>query len=111
MGCGEVNSSREAFAGVEEATAGLRAFLDLTHAARWLPPENEAAELARELLFSGNFGNPVRAAGGELLRAPSGVQAELRRRGRRFNPAEFMPAAASFAAEARALAAQHRFLH
>ncbi len=42
---GEVESSRESFAGVEETTAALRAFLDLTHAARWVSPHDGAAEL------------------------------------------------------------------
>ncbi|MGH7115962.1 MAG: Eco57I restriction-modification methylase domain-containing protein, partial [Stellaceae bacterium] len=108
---GEVTSSREAFAGVEETTAALRAFLDLTHAARWLPPSDDAAILARELLFSGNYGNPVRVAGGDPMRPPSGVQAELRRRGKRFNPAEFLAAASAFVADARELAAERRFFH
>lgn len=41
---GEVRSSREGFAGVEETTAALRSFLDLAHAARWLTPGDDAAE-------------------------------------------------------------------
>jgi hypothetical protein len=67
---GEVRSSREGFAGVEETTAALRAFLDLAHADRWLTPDDDAAELGREMLFGGNYGNPVRVAGGEPLAEP-----------------------------------------
>lgn len=108
---GEVASSREAFAGVEEATTALRAFLDLTHAARWLPPADDAAVLARELLFGGNYGNPVAIAAGEPFKLLTGAQFELRRRGKKFSPAEIQSAAAAFVADARALAAERRFLH
>lgn len=108
---GEVRSSREAFAGVEETTSALRAFLDLTHAARWLPPAGDAAELARELLFGGNYGNPVRVAAGDPLVPLRGSGTELRRRGKRFDPAEVQAAASAFVANARALAVERRFLH
>ncbi len=65
---GEVRSSAEGFAGVEEMTAALRAFLDLAHATRWVTPADDAAELGREMLFGGNYGNPVGISAGEPLR-------------------------------------------
>ena len=75
----EVASSRESFAGVEETTAALRAFLDLTHAARWLVPPDIESELARELFFGGSYGNPVDIAAGDPL-APPREGSTLRRR-------------------------------
>ena len=62
---GEVRSSAEAYAGVEEATAPLRAFLDIVHASRWLRPQDNAEELGREFLFGGNYGEPVDIAAGQ----------------------------------------------
>jgi hypothetical protein len=108
---GEVKSSKEFFEGVEENTAELRAFLDLTHAARWLPPESDADALGREMLFGGNYGNPVRIAAGAALDRPREGAAPLRHRGQRLDPAEVQNAAAGFVANARALAAERRFLH
>jgi hypothetical protein len=108
---GEVRSSQEAFSGVEETTAALRAFLDLTHTARWLIPADDAGELARELLFGGNYGNPVGIAAGALLAPPRDEARALRRRGRRLDPAEVQASAAAFVADARALAAERRFFH
>lgn len=111
---GEVRSSREAFAGVEDATAALRAFLDLTHAARWRIPADDADELARALLFGGNYGNPVAIAAGEPLRPPreEGAAVRQRRRGaREVQPAEVQSAAAAFIMDARAFAAERRFFH
>ena len=110
---GEVRSSAELFAGVEESTAELRTFLDLTHAARWLPPAGAADELAREILFGGGYGPPVRIAAGAQLVAPSGEGAAPRRRGKRveITPAEIRSAAAVFVEKARALAAERRFFH
>jgi hypothetical protein len=108
---GEVRSSREGFAGVEETTAALRSFLDLAHAARWLTPDDDAAELGREMLFGGNYGNPVRIAAGEPLAEPRGGSTLRRRGGTRLEPAEMQAAAAGFVAEAHALAAERRFFH
>ena len=108
---GEVKSSAEFFAGVEENTAELRAFLDLAHAARWLRPADAAAELAREMLFGGNYGPPVKIANGAPLATPRESGAVLRRRGSTFDPASVQEAAAAFVADARALAAERRFLH
>jgi hypothetical protein len=107
---GEVESSRESFAGVEETTAALRAFLDLTHAARWLTPDGDAAKLGRDRLFGGLYGSPVRVAAGEL--SPSGDGGSgLWLHGRRLEAAEMQAAAVAFVANARALAAERRFLH
>jgi hypothetical protein len=108
---GEVESSPESFAGVEETTAALRAFLDLTHAARWLPPVGDAAEIARELLFGGNYGNPVDVAAGAPLQPASGSGAAVRRGQKRVEPAQIQSAGAAFVADARALAAERRFFH
>lgn len=108
---GEVRSSAEFFAGVEENTAELRAFLDLVHAARWLPAPDLADELGREMLFGGNYGNPVAIAAGAPLAQPRTEAAKLRRRGKEIDPAEAQAAASRFVAAARALAAERRFLH
>jgi hypothetical protein len=106
-----VRSSAEGFAGVEEMTTALRAFLDLAHAARWLAPDGDAAELAREMLFGGNYGNPVQIAAGEPLAALRGSGTELRRRGKRLDPAEVQLAATAFVDQAHTIAAERRFFH
>jgi len=108
---GEVNSSRESFAGVEEDTGALRAFLNLTQSARWLIPANDATTAARELLFGGSYGNPVSIALGEPLTPPREEGTALRWRGRELQPAEVHAGAVAFVAEARVLAAERRFLH
>jgi hypothetical protein len=109
---GEVASSKEFFEGVEENTAELRAFLDLTHAARWLTPDDDAAALGREMLFGGAYGNPVSIASGAPLQPPREDAAKLRRgRGQYIEAAAVHAAAARFVAAARALAAERRFLH
>jgi hypothetical protein len=108
---GEVRSSREGFAAVEEETAALRAFLDLTHAARWLIPADDASAAARELLFGGSYGSPVAIAAGAPLTPPREEGTALRWRGRELQPAQVRAAAAGFVARARALAGERRFFH
>lgn len=67
---GEVHTSTETFQGVEEATAELRAFLDLYHAARWLPAADFVAEAGRGALFGGSYGDPATIATGGALAPP-----------------------------------------
>ena len=89
----------------------MRAFLDLTHTARWLP-DNDAAALGREMLFGGVYGNPVGIASGTALDTARPDTMPVRRRpGQRIDPAEAQNAAAVFVDTARALAAERRFLH
>jgi hypothetical protein len=108
---GEVRSSREAFAGVEETTAAMRALLDLTHTARWLIPADDAARFGRERLFGGNYGNPVEIASGELSPLSGRTGSGIWRGRKRIEAAEMQAAAAAFIADARALAAERRFFH
>ena len=68
-------------------------------------------KLGREMLFGGNYGNPVRVAAGEALAEPRGGRALRRRGGGRLEPGEMQAAAAAFVAEAHALAAERRFFH
>jgi hypothetical protein len=110
---GEVHSSAEAFHGVEEATAPLRAFLDLYHAARWLPSADAAEEAGRGVLFGGNYGDPTAIASGAELKPPRADAAGIPRKGRGapIPAADAHAAAERFVTSARALAARHRFLH
>ncbi len=91
----------------------MRAFLDLTHAARWLLPDSDAAALGRGILFGGAYGNPVLIASGHPLATGARGRRQLRRRSR--TGASIRPrsqnAAAVFVDTARALAAERRFLH
>ncbi|HJS84852.1 MAG TPA: restriction endonuclease, partial [Acetobacteraceae bacterium] len=108
---GEVHSSAEAFRGVEEATANLRSFLDLYHAARWLPLDDFIEEAGREALFGGAYGDPARIAAGEAIRPPRAGAAPIRRGRTRIDPVEAHARAVSLVARARDLAARRRFLH
>ena len=106
-----VNASAAGFAAVEQDTSGLRAFLDLYHAGRWLPVARRSIGAAgRDVLFGGNFGDPVAiAAGSALTPARAGADARISSRG--FTATAMRDAAAAFVAEARSLAAGRRFLH
>ncbi len=108
-----VEASAAAFAAVEQDTAPLRAFLDLYHAARWLPAETPAARAGRDILFGGGYGDPVELAGGAVAFRSPREAAALRGRGNRapIPAAEASGAAVMFVADARALARERRFLH
>jgi hypothetical protein len=108
---GEVADSKRTFASVEEATGGLRAFLDFVQAGRWITPEDDAALQARELLMGGSYGDPVGLAQGEPLKAAKGDGVSVRKRGAKIDPAKVREAATSFVDQARALASERRFLH
>ncbi|MGH7073424.1 MAG: Eco57I restriction-modification methylase domain-containing protein [Stellaceae bacterium] len=108
---GEVADSKRTFSGVEEATAGLRAFLDLVHADHWIRPENDEATLGREMLMGGNYGDPVGLASGEALAATKGEMTALRRRGAKIDAAKARTAATNFIRQARDLVSERRFLH
>ena len=117
----EVHASATAFAGVEEATAELRGLLDLYHAARWQPPADPVARKAREALFAGFYGDPARLGTGAaaprapdtgaLMTLPRAAGAAAPRNGNGIDPAAAFAAAQDFLAQARALAADRRFLH
>ncbi len=109
----EVKQSAELFRELRAGTAGLRAFLDLHHARRWLPPAKDSpAEIGVAAFFGGAWGDPMAAvAGRQALRAP-GPEAPAIGKG-----AKRTPAAAAFAAfaawreAAERLAAERRLLH
>ena len=110
----EVDASRVAFERVEAATAPLRTFLGLYHASRWLPPAGDVDKIARALFFGGNYGDPVRIAGGEAMLAPGGEATDVRKAGASrpaITAAAAYAAAAAFVAQARTLIAEGRFLH
>lgn len=94
----EVGRSKAAFADVEDATAPLRTFLDVVHAARWLALDGKTEEgRAYGALLDGSFGDPVKVVTG--VAAPTkGSETELR-------------ALAGLLARVRALQAERRFLH
>ncbi|MGA9864994.1 MAG: restriction endonuclease [Acetobacteraceae bacterium] len=109
----EVHTSAEAFRDVEEGTAELRGFLDLYHAARWLPAEDFVEEAGRGALFGGAYGDPaVIAAGGALTptRIDPDPPSEKQPR-RKVDPVEARARAVTFVEQARELAARRRFLH
>ena len=108
----EVRGSKEAFQGVEEATAELRAFLDLWHASSWLKPQTPADTAGRGLLFGGGYGDPVKIAAGNAPKPPPEDAVDIRRGNRRIATArDAYDAALSFLARARVLARERRFLH
>jgi hypothetical protein len=109
----EVEASAADFAGVEQDTAPLRGFLSLYHAARWLPGKEPAAEAGRGILFGGGYGDPVAIAGGAELKAPREDAADIERKGgkEKIKASGAHDAACGFVAEARAVAAERRFLH
>ncbi len=110
---GEVRSSATAFAGVEEATAELRSFLDLYHASRWLEVKDDAELAGRDMLFGGAYGDPVKVAAGAELNPPR-ADAAIKRVGRRMvnlSPVDAHAAVGRFVATARQLAKERRFLH
>ena len=58
----EAHRSADIFAGVEESTAPLDAFLSLVHALDWLALRNKADRAAADAFFDGQFGDPVEIA-------------------------------------------------
>ena len=108
---GEVRSSADAFAGVEDATARLRCFLDIFHASRWLPSKDPADEVGREAFFGGSYGDPVQIAGGAPPNEPNKDATDLRRRGTKIKAADAHAATIDFLEAARSLAADRHFLH
>ena len=108
-----VRASAAGFAAVEQDTAPLRAFLDLYHAARWLPDKDPAAEAGRGILFGGGYGDPVAIAAGAPTRPPGKDATDIRRKGKKepIKAAAAHAAATAFVTEARALARDRRFLH
>jgi hypothetical protein len=108
---GEVKSSADAFAGVEDATAGLRSFLDLFQASRWLLPKDDSDEVGRESLFGGSYGDPVRIAAGAPLNVPKDDATDLRRHGKKIKASDAHAAVGNFLRAARTLAADRHFLH
>jgi hypothetical protein len=107
---GEVQDSAASFAAVEEATAGLRAFLNLVHADRWLPKTGDADDVGRSMLFGGSYGRPVAIALGEPLAAPREAASAVLAR-RRLTPTEVRTAVAAFVERARSLAGERSFFH
>ena len=58
----EAHRSADIFAGVEESTAPLDAFLSLVHALDWLALRDKADRAAADAFFDGQFGDPVEIA-------------------------------------------------
>ena len=61
----EAHRSADIFAGVEESTAPLDAFLSLVHALDWLMLRDKADRAAVDAFFDGQFGDPVDIALGK----------------------------------------------
>jgi hypothetical protein len=96
---------------VEQETAPLRAFLNLYHAARWLPDREPAAEAGRGILFGGGYGDPVAIAGGASLKAPRKDAADIPRKRNKvpIKAADAQQAAQDFVTQARTLTTQRAF--
>ena len=92
----EAHRSADIFAGVEESTAPLDAFLSLVHALDWLMLRDKADRAAVDAFFDGQFGDPVDIALGK--REPD----RSREDGRRF---------ADILARAHTLIAEEHFLN
>ena len=92
----EAHRSADIFAGVEESTAPLDAFLSLVHALDWLMLRDKADRAAVDAFFDGQFGDPVDIALGK--REPG----RSREDGRRF---------ADILARAHTLIAEEHFLN
>ena len=92
----EAHRSADIFAGVEESTAPLDAFLSLVHALDWLMLRDKADRAAVDAFFDGQFGDPVDIALGR--REPD----RSREDGRRF---------ADILARAHTLIAEEHFLN
>ena len=113
----EVKASADAFDTVENATANLRALLDLHHAKRWLAPGSRAEEAGRGQLFGGQYGDVETIARGGPMRAPRSdapaipTKGGARHRQAPIPAADAYAAAVDFVARARALAAERTFLH
>jgi hypothetical protein len=110
-----VATSMSEFAAVEEITAPLRAFLDLYHAARWLPANGDpAAAAGRDMLFGGGYGDPVAIAAGKVPKPPNKDAVDIQRNGGSKPPikaADAYAAATRFMHDARDLARDRKFLH
>jgi len=108
----EVQRSAELFRELRGGTAGLRAFLDLHHARRWLPPAKDSATaIGVAAFFGGAWGDPVAVtAGREALRAPA-ADAPYIRRGAKRTPAAAFAAFGAWREAAERLAAERRLLH
>lgn len=107
-----VDASAAAFRGVEADTGPLRALLDLYHAARWLPASTPADAVGRAALFDGSYGDVAAIAEGRAFPAAPGRKAAAIKTKKGMVPAaDAHAAAARFVADARRLAAEHRWLH
>ena len=92
----EAHRSAETFAQVEAMTAPLDRVLALVHAFDWLGPRAPEDRTALQSFFAGRFGDPVAIVCDECAPAARGAE------GKRF---------AGLLAQARALAAEERFLN
>ncbi len=109
----EVYASRDEFIQVEAQTAPLRAFLDLYHASRWLPPKDDTDRLGRSFLFDGSYGDPVAIANGARMKPTAGSAVIRKPTAAKpgITAADAFEAARAFIEAARPLVAQGRFLH
>jgi hypothetical protein len=125
----EARRSADTFAGVEQATGPLTAFLSLHHALRWVAePKNPLHTAAINLYLEGQFGDFVDIASGRLAltppspeqlafledtadKAPKAVQAELFAQGRAEAKGRLYPVFYALLTRARALAADEAFHH
>ena len=108
----EVESSAAAFAEMQEATAELRAFLDLCTARRLLPAKGAAQQFGVEGLFGGDYGDPFGIAVGRTGgRAPRADAARARQKGRVISATEAFSGLGDWLAAARDFAGRERFLH
>ncbi len=89
------------------------AFLDLYHAARWLPPGIWPPRPGGRRCSAGAFGDPVKIAAGAALNPARKGRRPIRRArdGSSSTRSRRMNAPARFVRAARALAASRRFLH
>jgi hypothetical protein len=106
----EVKQSADGFAGVEDATAELRAFLNLYQAKRWYPGSTLAETLAIDTIFGGGFGDPIAIAAGASIKAPKD-SAGFKKGKQVTTAAAIFKAANAFLAAGGTLSAERHFLH
>ena len=110
----EVHESLDRFVQLEQATLPLRSFLDLYHAARWIPAQTDTDKMARKGLFGGAYGDPVAIMQGAPARRPNTETTDLRKPTAKrpgITAMEAFVAAQTFVTRARQLSAARRFLH
>lgn len=109
----EVKQSADLFCKLRASTAGLRAFLNLHHARRWLPPAKDSpADIGIAAFFGAAWGEPLAVMDGhQELRAPGTDAPDIRKGSRRTSAAAAFAAFEAWREAADRLAVERGLLH